>query len=437
MAVNQIPQLQVLNYILNTKDSSLISLNNLTDEYFRDFKKEFNFIKNHIDTYGRDPDVETFFSTFKNCKRIIVNESPSFLIKNLYDDYNTKKIVEVVNAIKPVLLEGKVDDAVAQIKDTMENMSQGISLQCVDLLRDTSRYDAYVERTKDFGKYYISTGFPELDQIVGGFDREEELAVIVARTNNGKSWILLKMAIASLRQGLNVGIYSGEMSDRKVGYRVDTLIGNIPNGSLTHGNIEIQNVYKRYIDSLPEMFKGSLKVITPEMIGGLATVNTLQLFMEKENLDVLFIDQLTLLEDQKKGKSEVEKMNDIAKDLKKLQVLKRRSIISVHQQNRTTNDDGDFDTRQIAGSDKIGQYATMVVFLEKKDDIMKLHLKKSRDSENNKVLTYHVDLNVGEFTYIPDAKDGIGGKQQPNVEDKFEQVEVIKDFPQDDGEDCF
>ena len=128
MAVNQIPQLQVLNYILNTKDSSLISLNNLTDEYFRDFKKEFNFIKNHIDTYGRVPDVETFFSTFKNCKRIVVNESPSFLIKNLYDDYNTKKIVEVVNAIKPALLEGKVDDAVAQIKDTMENMSQGISL---------------------------------------------------------------------------------------------------------------------------------------------------------------------------------------------------------------------------------------------------------------------------------------------------------------------
>ena len=185
------------------------------------------------------------------------------------------------------------------------------------------------------------------------------------------------------------------------------------------------------------MFKGSLKVITPNMIGGLADVNTLQLFMEKEHLDVLYVDQLTLLEDQRKGKSPVEKMNDISKDLKKLQVLKRKPIISVHQQNRTTNDDGDFDTRQIAGSDRIGQDATMVIFLEKKDDIMKLHLKKSRDSENNKVLTYHVDLNVGEFTYIPDAKDGIGGKQQANVEDKFEQVEVIKDFPQDDGEDCF
>ena len=437
MAVNQIPQLQVLNYILDTKDSSLISLNNLTEDYFRDYKKEFEFIKDHIDKYDRVPDVETFFSTFKNCKKLIVTESPEFLIKNLYDDYNTKKIVEVVNAIKNPLLDGKVDDAVAKIKDTLEHMTQGISLQCVDLLKDKSRYDAYVERTKDFGKYYISTGFRELDQIVGGFDREEELAVIVARTNFGKSWILLKCAVASLKQGLNVGIYSGEMSDRKVGYRVDTLIGNIPNGSLTHGNVEIQNIYKRYIDSLPSRFNGSLKVITPKMIGGLADVNTLKLFIEKEHLDVLYVDQLTLLEDQRNGKSPVEKMNNISKDLKKLQVMKKIPIISVHQQNRTSSDDGDFNTTQIAGSDRIGQDSTMVIFLEKKDDVMKLHLKKSRDSENNKVLTYQVDLNVGEFTYIPDAKDGIGGNSQVDNDDKFEQVEVIKDFPQDSGEDCF
>ena len=84
-------------------------------------------------------------------------------------------------------------------------------------------------------------------------------------------------------------------------------------------------------------------------------------------------------------------MNNISKDLKKLQVMKKIPIISVHQQNRTSSDDGDFNTTQIAGSDRIGQDSTMVIFLEKKDDVMKLHLKKSRDSENNKVLTYHVE----------------------------------------------
>jgi len=430
--MTQIPQLQVINYLLTTKDSSLIALNNLTEEYFSDFKKEFRFIKDHLEQYGKIPDVETFFSIF-HIERLNVTESPEFLIKSLFDDYNTRKIVEVVNKIKPSLIEGKVDDAVKQIKDTVENMSQGITLHCVDLLKDRSRYDAYVERTQEFGKYYISTGFPELDQIVGGFDREEELATIVARTNYGKSWILLKCAVASCKQGLNVGIYSGEMSERKVGYRIDTLIGNISNGGLTHGNVAIQNEYKKYIDSLPEKFNGSLKVLTPNMINGPADVNALRLFIEKENLDVLYVDQLSLLEDQRKGKTPVEKMSNISKDLKNLQVMKRIPIISVCQQNRTASENG-VDTTQIAQSDRIGQDSTMIIFLEKKDDIMKLHLVKSRDSENGKVLTYHIDLNLGKFTYIPDAKDGIGGKPV-NVEDRFEEVSYAKEFTTD--EDCF
>jgi len=436
MAMTTIPQLQVINYLLTTKDSSLIMLNNLTDEYFsKEYKDAFNFIKKHLETYGKIPDVETFFSMYK-VERLNVSETPDYLIKALFDDYNTRKIVDVVNDIKPKLLDGKVDEAVEQIKETMENMKEGVSLHCVDLLRDTSRYDAYVERLNNFGKYYLSTGFPELDQIVGGFDKEEELATIVARTNYGKSWILLKMTTAALKQGLNVGIYSGEMSERKVGYRVDTLIGHISNGGLTHGNATIQNDYKKYIESLPEMFPNStLKVLTPKMINGPADVNALRMFIEKEHLDVLYIDQLSLLEDARHGRTDTEQAANISKDLKNLQVMKKIPIIAVSQQNRTgTEKENGVDTTQIARSDRIGQDATMVLFIVKEGDIMKLILKKSRDSENDKVLTYHIDLNLGNFVYVPDAKDGIGGKFEPN-EDKFEEVPAFKDFVQE--EDCF
>ncbi len=430
MAMTQIPQLQVINYLLTTKDSSLIFLNNLTEEYFSDYKNEFRFIKNHLDKYGKICDAETFFSNFSNVDRIVVNETPEFLIKSLMDDYNTRKIIEVVNKIKPKLINGDVDDAVNAIKSTMENMAQGVSLHCIDLLRDTSRYDAYVERTRDFEKYYISTGFPELDQIVGGFDREEELATIVARTNYGKSWILLKCAVAACRQGLNVGIYSGEMSERKVGYRIDTLIGHISNGGLTHGNVSVMNDYKKYMDSLPTMFSGSLKVLTPNMISGPADVNSLKLFIEKEHLDILFVDQLSLLEDQRKGKTPVEKMSNISKDLKILQVMSRIPIISVCQQNRTASENG-VDTTQIAQSDRIGQDSTMIIFLEKKDDTMKLYLVKSRDSENGKMLTYHVDLNSGNFVYIPSDKDGLSKGSSTSME-RVTPPPVIKDIPMDE-----
>ena len=416
-------QLQIINYLLQTKDSSIITKNSLTDAYFEGCKDEFNFIKNHLETYGKICDKETFFNVFRDFENVEVKETPEFLVKALFDDYNTDSIIEVVNRIKPLLMSGKVDEAIQQLKKTCDNTMQGTSLECVDLLKDTSRYDAYIERTQDFGKYYISTGFPELDQIVGGFDREEELATIVARTNYGKSWVLLKCATAAVAQGLNVGIYSGEMSERKVGYRFDTLVGHLSNGALIHGNEFIKNDYKKYIDNLSTMFKGTCKVLTPNMISGPADVNALRMFIEKEHLDILFVDQLSLLEDARKAKTPTEKAANISKDLKNLQVLLRVPIVSVSQQNRTVSENG-VDTTQIAQSDRIGQDSTMIVFIEKKDDTMKLTLVKSRDSENGKVLTYHVDLNRGVFTYIPSEDDGIGGK---SISQQERYVEVVNE----------
>lgn len=397
-------QLQVLNKILKDKDSSMIVLNNLTEEYFSDYSNEFNFIKNHLDRYGNIPDLESFLNKFSDFEIINVEERSSYLISELVSDKNTRNLANVFNKIRSLLMEGKTDEAMTLFKNSSDTLSTGIALQCVDIIKDTSRYDAYVERTKDFEKFYIKTGFSELDKIIGGWDREEELATIVARTNYGKSWVLLKCAVASAEQGLKVGIYSGEMSEKKIGYRLDTLVGHISNGSIIHGNIAVQNDYKRYIDSLSTRFTGSIKVLTPNMIDGPAGVSSLRTFIEKENLDILFVDQHSLLEDDRKAKNSFEKAANISKDLKNLQVMKRVPIISVSQQNRTKNEEG-VDTTQIAQSDRIGQDSTVIIFLEKKEDLLKMTLVKSRDSENGKSFTYRVDFDKGLFVYIPESEN--------------------------------
>ena len=399
-------QLQFLNYILHSKDKSLISLNNLTEDYFSDYREEFKFIYKHIDTYDRVPDIETFLSKFKDFDVVDVKESESYLISALIDDFNTRKLANTFTKISPLIKSGRLDEAIELYKKTAENLTKGVALKSVDLVQDTSRFDAYVEKCKNFDKYYVSTGFTELDAVVGGFDRQEELATIVARTNIGKSWVLLKCASAAASQGLKVGIYSGEMNENKVGYRLDTLLGHINNGGIIHGNEMFLEGYKEYIEKLPNLLSGSIKIITPSMIDGPATVSVLKMFIEKENLDILFIDQLSLLEDQRRGKTPTEKASNISKDLKILQVMKKIPIISVSQQNRTASENG-VDTTQIAMSDRIGQDSTLIIFLEKKDNIMKLTVVKSRDSVNGKVLSYDVDLNKGNFTFIPSEGDTV------------------------------
>lgn len=422
-------QTQLLNYILYNKDGSIITENNLNERLFSDYKQEFLFIRKHIESYGVVPDRETFVNRFPNFEIFDVRESKDYLLRTLVEDYNKRQLTKTFMDIREKILSNDTDGAMEIYKKSQDSFTLGQSMRCVDIIRDSTRYDEFVERTQDYNKFYITTGFRELDNIVGGFDREEELATIVARTNKGKSWVLLKCAVGAVLQGLNVGLYSGEMSERKVGYRVDTLIGHMNNGGISHGNISFQNEYKKYIDDLPNRVKGSFKVLTPNMINGPADVGALRSFIEKEKLDMLFVDQLSLLEDMNHAKNPVEKLNNISKDLKNLQVMKHIPIISVCQQNRTSTESGEVDTTQIAGSDRIGQDSTMVVFIERDKEIMKLTLVKSRDSENGAKISYVTDLNLGTFTYIPDEEDGNGGNTDEDYESRYEV--------QDGGEEPF
>ena len=431
-------QLQVLNKVLQTKDFSLIELNNLTEDFFFNYKAEFNYIKNHYEKYQSVPDKLTFISIFPEFDIIEVTEPDNYLIEQLYKDYNSSFIASRFNQIKKLIEEDKTDEAVAYLVKSVDNLHQGSAIQSHDLLSDTSRYDRYLERVANHDKYYIRTGFPELDNIIGGLDRENENMVIAARTGIGKTWTLLIMAAAAVQQGLRVGIYSGEMSVDKVGYRIDTIIGGINNNIITRGiDTSVQMQYKNYLENLKRgMYskdgRGALKILTPNDIAGPATVAALRAFVEKEHLEILFIDQYSLLEDTSHAQSGHERVANISKAVKNLQVMKRIPIVSVAQMNRTKNDDGEKDTSQIGLSDRIGQDATCVIMLDRereyldeqktqvKDDKLIMDITKSRDGGTGK-LVYKANFNTGKFLIL-----------NPNEPTDASRYEIKESYGNDD-----
>lgn len=412
-------QLQVLNRIIQSKDSSIILINNFSEEFFSEYVSEFKFIKSHIDKYNVVPDAATFVAAFPNFDYIEVAEPTQYLLDELVKDRNKRKLATIFNKVKSLVENNNTEEALSVYLNAADDMAKAVSLQCVDIVSDTSRYQAYVERSKDFNKFYIKTGFSELDAVIGGWERQEELATIVARTGVGKSWVLIKCAAAAAEQSLRVGIYSGEMSDKKVGYRFDTLVSHISNFSMLHGKVEVQNEYKQYLDTLTTRFKGGVKVLTPAMINGPATVTALRAFIEKENLDILFVDQHSLLEDDRKAKNPIERAANISKDLKNLQTLKQIPIVTVSQQNRESTENG-VSSANVSQSDRISQDSTLLIFLEQKDSVLTVNLVKSRDSVNGKKLSYAVDLDKGVFTYIPEENNGLNGAGCEDLRKEFE-----------------
>ena len=429
-------QFQVLNKILQTKDYSFITLNNLTAEYFFNYRAEYEFIKAHYDTYHTVPDRLTFLNNFPDFIIQDVNEPNNYLISQLYNDYNQSYLASRFNGIKKLLEADDTEGAIQYFLNAVDKLQVGSALTCTDIMSDTSRYDRYLDMIANQTKYFISTGFPELDKIITGIDRRNENMVIAARTGVGKSWLLLTIAAAASKQGLTVGIYSGEMSVDKVAYRIDTLLGKIDNRKISRGDLYYKDHYKNYLDSLRCSGYGAIKVLTPNDIAGPATVDALQAFIEKEHLDILFIDQYSLLEDTSRAKAAHEKVANISKAVKNLQVLKQIPIISVSQMNRTKNEDKTQDTTQIALSDRIGQDATVILMLDKQDSEdpnhkgsykVTLNLVKSRDGGDGRKFEYLWDFNSGNYRYISNSADGV--TQEEDFEELENSYNVMPDYP--------
>ncbi len=407
-------QYQLLNRILETKDFTVISQNNITEQYFFNYKTEFNFIKDHVERYGVVPDKLTFVASFPDWEFIEVNEPTSYLLDNLLADYKSYFIGNGFNAIKRQIESGNVKDAEQFFLKAAEDLTkQTTVMTCVDITKDTSRYDRYLDRSINKEEYFLSTGLPELDKLIGGINATSEDMVIAARTGIGKTWLLCIIAAALAKQGRTVGFYSGEMPVDEIAGRIDTLLSNVSNRAITRGDLFVRDHYRRYLDSLAKSNYGSIKVITPNDINGEPTVAALKAFVEKEGINALLIDQYSLLEDQSNSRVMHEKVANISKQVKRLQVQKRIPIISVAQMNRQENKDENGkktgnDTNQIGLSDRIGQDATTVLMLSRnktEDNLLEVDVTKARAGGDGKKLIYAVDFDKGYFRYQPQAGD--------------------------------
>ena len=138
-------QFQVLNKILQTKDYSFITLNNLGADFFFNYKAEYEFIKTHYETYHSVPDRLTFLDRFPDFVVQDVNEPDNYLVEQLYNDYNQSFLASRFNGIKKLLEADDVEGAIQYYMNSMEKLQVGSALQCTDIMSDTSRYDRYLD----------------------------------------------------------------------------------------------------------------------------------------------------------------------------------------------------------------------------------------------------------------------------------------------------
>lgn len=403
--------LQIISKVISTKDISIIKDNLLTEEYFPEYEDEYNFILEHYDKYQNIPDKATFLAQFPDLELVEVTESDKYLLDTIQEEYLYGKSVPIVQQVAK-LLKTDANAAAEYMIQQVRQLQPNYDLGGVDIIRQAGeRYNQFVERKEKQDNWFFTTGFPELDDLIHGLQRKEEFVVIVARTNEGKSWVLEKICTHIFEIGFNVGYVSPEMGANSIGYRFDTLYKNISNRGLVWGKEGVEKEeYKDYIDELQQR-KNKFIVSTPKDFDKKITVSKLKNWITKYDLKMIAIDGITYLSDERyvRGDTKTTSLTNISEDLMELSIEMEVPVVVVVQANRsatTQEDDSVPELESIRDSDGIAYNASKVLSIRQlKNEVLVMQVKKQRFGKVGGKLTYNWNIDEGQFEYIASYDD--------------------------------
>lgn len=418
---------QILSKVLDTGNIEIILHNGLNSEYFPNYQEEFKFILNHYKQYNKVPDKETFLSQFPDFTIAKVGDPDTYLLDKIGEEYLFQKTAPVLKQVEELI---KTDSrrAIEYLQQELPSLTSKLRLTAKDIVKDADERIEELEKRKD-GKYFITTGFRELDNALMGWQRGEDLVTVMGRTNEGKSWCLLKFIEAAWVEGYRVGIYSGEMSSIQMGFRFDTIYNNFSNMNLTKGGQDIES-YKKYIEDLKK--KNSFFVITPEDMGGSCTVTKLEAFIQKYKLDILGVDQYSLMDDEnfKAGQPLRMKYDNISKGLFQLSCKYHIPVLAAVQANRAA---AIKDKKQkvegpklehISEADAIAHNSSRVIAMRQNEGNLEFEIVKNRIGGRNGKYIYRWLIDTGKFEYVP-TLDNNDLQQIEQIKKQFRDKEDV------------
>jgi len=220
------------------------------------------------------------------------------------------------------------------------------------------------------------------------------------------------------------------MSANQIGYRFDTLNSHFSNFALYAGRDTEEN-YEEYINNLKNNAKNKFIVATPLDFNKKITVSKLRKFCLKYKIDVLGIDGITYLTDEryKRGDNKTTSLTNISEDLMSLSCELKIPIIAVVQANRSgVEENGDVPSLEsIRDSDGISHNASKVLSIRQHNNKLKMEITKARNCKVGTKLVYDWQIDVGRFEFNPNPDDDyasdtvesiVNNRQRQPVENK-------------------
>ena len=398
--------------VVKNKNWNTLILNGITEQYFSANNKSlYQYIKGYVDK-EQYPDLRILGYEF-HIDDVSMSEYTSItdldsLCDTLRKDFVKDKLQFEVGKLNEYSQE--LESNPYKYIDRIGNVYNNVRSECLHT-RSVGLFDNIENILTIDSSNVISTGFKELDEKLIGWKRGEELAVFMARTGQGKSWMGLKFAMSAALQGEKVGIYSGEMSLQQLQERI---LCCAKQSYTTTKEEALQYITNQHID---------IRVLTQKELRRRANVNDIEEMIIRDKLTMIVIDQLSLMEDvtARPGTPLRQQYGNISMDLFSLTSKYNLPCILLVQSNRQGSEQRNGPLLEnIAESDAVAQNATRVISMKNENGVLTMNLLKNRYGSAGLTQKYDVDFGINKYKPIFEYNQvGVNDNRQNKVRQMF------------------
>lgn len=393
-------------------------------EWFIDDEVDiYNFIRIHFRTHGTFPDNEVLqengfvltrprqpFSYYlERIKNRAIFNAINEDFPDLAEAMKTRNMEEAIEIISSMNRSGRT---IANTNDFSVILEEAALIE-----------EDYKKAKASPGVQGITFGYEPLDEVTDGA-HGGELLIIAGRPNVGKSYKLLKMAMAAWDAGNVPLILSMEMGSKNLALRAIAMKSGLNPNFIRKGQLSSlvgEQKFYEVLDSLKDkppihFVRGNFKKNTGDVDNAIQELSP----------DIVYIDAAYELrpEGNARGKATWERIAEVFTDIKTIAENRNVPIVASVQINREGEQKSGKKRRpklgHLGGADAIAQVADMVVMmypgLAPREKITRdCFLVKNREGDNNLRYQSHFTFNPMKFDYIEGTAGDVD--QIPNTND--------------------
>ena len=229
--------------------------------------------------------------------------------------------------------------------------------------------------------------------------------VIAARLGEGKSWTLIRMAMAAVFGGYNVQYDSLEMVRADIAMRVITFASSEPGKTLfknidqAHGLDFSLREYKQFLADLRNNVKAAFRVA--DQSRGPISLSTMMAQAERNQPDVFYLDYIQLM-NRMGSEEDWQSMGNISGGVKNFTTRYGIPVVTASQLNRESTKSKELaGPENIAESDAIGRDADVVVTMRQMSERV-IAMKLAKHRGGRAPFTWFTEFlpNTGHFKEI-------------------------------------